>query len=100
MFESLASCFAFRCSASLNMTRTECGRSPVLMRYWKVNQFSRSIVLIGMMGVGKSSVGRCLQHRTGLALHDTDVIVAVNFEMSIPEIFSKFGEQRFREAET
>ena len=35
-----------------------------------------------------------------MALHDTDEIVAASFEMSIPEIFSKFGEQRFREAET
>jgi shikimate kinase len=60
----------------------------------------KSIVLIGMMGAGKSSVGRCLQRRTGLACLDTDEIVAAKFEMSIPEIFSKHGEQRFRDAET
>jgi shikimate kinase len=70
------------------------------MRYWNVNQLSRSIVLIGMMGAGKSSVGRCLHRRTGLALHDTDEIVAANFGISIPEIFSRHGEQPFREAET
>ena len=70
------------------------------MRYWIVNRQSRSIVLIGMMGVGKSSVGRCLHHRTGLALHDTDEIVAANFGMPISEIFPKFGEQDFRQAET
>ena len=52
------------------------------------------------MGAGKSSVGRCLHRRTGLALHDTDEIVASKFGMSIPEIFPKFGEQRFRQAET
>ncbi len=65
-----------------------------------VNQLSRSIVLIGMMGAGKSSVGRCLHRRTGLALHDTDEIVAASFGMPISEIFPKFGEQRFRQAET
>jgi shikimate kinase len=65
-----------------------------------VNQFSRSIVFIGMMGAGKSSVGRCLQRRTGLELHDTDEIVAANFGMSIPEIFAEHGEKKFREAET
>jgi shikimate kinase len=65
-----------------------------------VNQLSRSIVLIGMMGAGKSCVGPCLHRRTGLALHDTDEIVAANFGMPISEIFPKFGEPRFRQAET
>jgi shikimate kinase len=53
-----------------------------------------------MMGAGKSSVGRCLNRRTGLALHDTDEIVAANFRMSISEIFAKHGEKEFRAAET
>lgn len=70
------------------------------MRYWIVNRQGRSIVLIGMMGAGKSSVGCCLHRRTGLALRDTDAIVAANFGMSISEIFPKFGEQGFRQAET
>jgi shikimate kinase len=70
------------------------------MRYWIVNRQSRSIVLVGMMGAGKSSVGRCLHRRTGLALHDTDEIVAANFGMSIPEIFAEHGDKKFREAET
>jgi len=52
------------------------------------------------MGAGKSSVGRCLHRRTGLAVHDTDEIVASKFAMSIPEIFAKHGEKKFREAET
>jgi shikimate kinase len=65
-----------------------------------VQQVSRSIALIGMMGAGKSSVGRCLHRRTGLALHDTEEIVTSNFGMSIPEIFAEHGEKKFREAET
>jgi shikimate kinase len=65
-----------------------------------VNRPGKSIVLIGMMGAGKSCVGRCLQRRTELALVDTDDIVASKFGISIPEIFSKYGEQGFREAET
>ena len=60
---------------------------------------SRSIVLIGMMGAGKSSVGRCLQRRTGLARFDTDEIVSSKFGLSISEIFSTHGERRFREVE-
>jgi shikimate kinase len=70
------------------------------MTYYFVYGDAKSIVLIGMMGAGKSCVGRCLQRRTKLALIDTDDIVASKFGISIPEIFSKYGEQRFREAET
>ncbi|HAF02510.1 MAG TPA: shikimate kinase [Spartobacteria bacterium] len=62
--------------------------------------FAKSIVLIGMMGAGKSSVGRCLQRRTGLSRFDTDEMAATKLGMSIPEIFSKFGEEKFREIET
>jgi shikimate kinase len=53
-----------------------------------------------MMGAGKSSVGRCLHRRTGLALQDTDEVVASKFGISIPEIFAAHGEKRFRHAET
>jgi shikimate kinase len=53
-----------------------------------------------MMGAGKSSVGRCLQRRTGLARFDTDEIVSSKFGLSISEIFSTHGESRFREVET
>ena len=52
-----------------------------------------------MMGAGKSSVGRCLNRRTGLALKDTDEIVAAKFGMSIAQIFQEHGEKQFREAE-
>jgi shikimate kinase len=60
----------------------------------------RSIVLIGMMGAGKSSVGRCLEQRTGLRRFDTDEIVSTRLGMSIADIFSKLGEEEFRRAET
>jgi shikimate kinase/3-dehydroquinate synthase len=60
----------------------------------------KSIVLVGMMGAGKSSVGACLRRRTGLGLLDTDEIVASKFGMSIPEVFARYGEKKFREAET
>src|SRR5882724_12154323 len=67
--------------------------------YCSVN-FARSIVLIGMMGAGKSSVGRCLERGTGLSRFDTDEIAAARLGLSIPEIFAKFGEEKFREIET
>ena len=70
------------------------------MRYCIVNRQRRSIALIGMMGAGKSSVGRCLHRRTGLGLHDTDEIVAAKFGKSIPDIFAEHGEKTFRDMET
>ena len=70
------------------------------MRYLIMSRVGRSIVLIGMMGSGKSSVGRCLHRMTGLALLQTDEMVASNFKMPIPEIFAKHGEKKFRAAET
>ena len=70
------------------------------MTYCAMERSGKSIVLIGMMGAGKSSVGRCLQRRTGLARFDTDEIVAAKFGLSIPEIFSRHGEKEFRDAET
>jgi shikimate kinase len=60
---------------------------------------ARSIVLIGMMGAGKSSVGRCLQRRTGLLRFDIDEIVATRLGTSISEFFAKHGEEEFRSAE-
>lgn len=70
------------------------------MRYWLVERADKSIVLIGMMGAGKSSVAHCLRRKTGLAGVDTDEIVMSKFGVSIPEIFSAYGEDKFREAET
>ena len=70
------------------------------MRYSSVIGVRKSIVLIGMMGAGKSSVGACLRQQTGWRLLDTDEIVASTFGMWIPEIFAEHGEKKFREAET
>jgi shikimate kinase len=60
----------------------------------------QSIVLIGFMGAGKSSIGKALARKTGLPRFDTDEIVARRFDLSVTEIFSQFGEEDFRDAET
>jgi len=61
---------------------------------------AKSIVLIGFMGTGKSSVGRILEKQTGFHRFDTDEMVSSKLNMSIQEIFSKHGEEKFRAAET
>lgn len=58
-----------------------------------------SIVLIGFMGSGKSTIGRALAQRLGFAFVDTDEIVAARAGMPIPEIFRREGEAGFRKHE-
>src|SRR5271169_5124772 len=60
---------------------------------------TRSIVLVGMMGAGKSSVGRRLAARLGLAFVDADAEIESAAGMTIPEIFAKHGEADFRSGE-
>jgi shikimate kinase len=59
----------------------------------------RSIVLIGMMGAGKSSVGRRLAARLGLAFIDADSEIEAAAGMSIADIFAAHGEAYFRSGE-
>lgn len=59
----------------------------------------RSIVLVGMMGAGKSSVGRRLAGRLGLSFVDADTEIEAAAGMTIPEIFAKHGEPYFRSGE-
>ena len=60
---------------------------------------SKNIVLIGMMGCGKTTVGRLLARRLGLELVDTDALIEQRQGRSIPDIFALEGEERFRELE-
>ncbi len=60
----------------------------------------RNIILCGFMGSGKTSVGKILAQKLGLAFYDTDLLIEKNTKMSIPEIFEKLGESYFRELET
>jgi shikimate kinase len=59
-----------------------------------------AIVLIGFMGAGKSSVGRTLARLTGRPRFDTDEMVSARFGLSISEIFERYGEEKFRKAES
>ena len=60
----------------------------------------RSVVLVGMMGAGKSTIGRRLAARLGLRFFDADIEIEVaHAGMTIPEIFATHGEPYFRDGE-
>jgi shikimate kinase len=59
----------------------------------------RAVVLVGMMGSGKSSVGRRLATRLGLPFVDADTEIETAAGMTIPEIFAQRGETEFRDGE-
>jgi shikimate kinase len=59
----------------------------------------RMIVLVGMMGAGKSTVGRRLAARLRLPFADADTEIEAAAGMSIPEIFENHGEPYFRDGE-
>jgi shikimate kinase len=59
----------------------------------------RSVVLVGMMGAGKSSIGRRLAARLSIPFVDADNEIEVAHRMSIPDIFSTYGEAYFRAGE-
>ena len=59
----------------------------------------RSVVLVGLMGAGKSTVGRRLAARLGLPFTDADHEIETAAGMSIPDIFALHGEPYFRDGE-
>src|SRR5436305_8201228 len=71
------------------------GSSPAIL----ARLGDRSIVLIGMMGVGKSSIGRRLGARLGVPFVDADTEIERAAGMSIADIFARHGEAAFRSGE-
>jgi shikimate kinase len=64
-----------------------------------VERLDRPIVLVGMMGVGKSTVGKKLASLLHLEFCDADEAIEEAAQMSVSEIFDRFGEASFRDGE-
>jgi shikimate kinase len=60
---------------------------------------SRSIVFIGLMGAGKTAIGRRVANALGLAFIDSDHEIETVSRMTIPELFERYGEPEFRALE-
>lgn len=64
-----------------------------------VERLDRPVVLVGMMGVGKSTVGRKLATLLHLDFRDADDAIEEAAQMTVSEIFERFGEAYFRDGE-
>ncbi len=60
----------------------------------------KTVVLVGMPGSGKTAVGRALAAALGVDLRDSDTEIVESAQMSIAEIFERFGEPFFRDRES
>lgn len=81
-------------------TGTEISNKVIQDIHDRLQQEMHNIILIGMPGSGKSTIGRLLSDRLGKSFVDADVCVEEKAKMSIPEIFKTQGEPGFRKIES
>lgn len=60
----------------------------------------KNIVLIGMSGAGKTTIGMAMSYKLKMAFVDMDAFIEKKYDMSISEMFEKYGEEYFRNLET
>ncbi|ODT69306.1 MAG: shikimate kinase [Pelagibacterium sp. SCN 63-23] len=81
------------------MSRTDSGSRQGRARALVNRLAEKPVVLVGMMGAGKTTVGRRLASRLGRQFIDSDEEIERAAQMSIPEIFEQRGEAEFRAGE-
>ena len=81
--------------------KPSCIAPPVMSRHPLPfdGRLDRPIVLVGLMGAGKSTVGRRLARRLGLPFVDSDTEIEDAAGLSAGEVFQRFGERDFRDGE-
>lgn len=65
-----------------------------------VGALKKTVVMVGMMGAGKTAVGRALAARLGVPFLDSDAEIETAANMTVPEIFERDGEAFFRDKES
>ena len=63
-------------------------------------ELKKTVVMVGMMGSGKTAVGGALARLLGVEFRDSDAEIVLAANMTIPEIFARDGEQFFRQRES
>jgi shikimate kinase len=82
------------------MTDTILNLAPSLGERAKAALGKRNLVLVGLMGAGKSAIGRIVAQQLGLPFVDTDTEIERVSRMTIAELFAAYGEDEFRALET
>jgi shikimate kinase len=88
-----------------NLCRERKSRFPTLAEHGEsgvsraMRKLEKTLVLVGMMGAGKTSVGRRLASTLGVPFRDADVEIEAAAGCTINEIFERFGEPAFRSGE-
>ncbi|MBN9335364.1 shikimate kinase [Devosia sp.] len=82
------------------MSKTETGARSARAKALVERLSGRPLILVGMMGAGKTTVGRRLAARLGRRFLDSDEEIEKAAQMTIPEIFAQRGEPEFRAGET
>jgi shikimate kinase len=95
----VANAFALQPSRYIGRIAMHSTTNPFSAKFGDKPRLNRPLVLVGMMGVGKSTVGRQLGHALGLEFIDSDDEITIASGMSIAEIFDRFGEDYFRDGE-
>lgn len=88
---------AFAAELFLNTT---VDRSEIDRVYKELVTLKRNIVLVGMPGCGKTTVGKLLAKATGKTFIDTDEVIVKRENKPIPQIFAEVGEKGFRKIES
>ena len=86
--------------ASEKFTGSNIPKSVTDSVYKEILLDKKNIVLIGMPGCGKTTIGKAVAKETEKEFIDTDDEIVRKTGMSIPEIFQKYGERKFREIES
>ncbi len=87
-------------ASAIFQDREEYPDSVIKSVYDKILSEKENIVLIGMPGCGKSTIGKLLSEKTGKALIDTDELIVQNTGKQITDIFAESGEKAFRDMES
>ena len=83
----------------LSATLEEMGDATDIQADPAAARIDRTIVMVGLMGAGKTSIGRRLAQRLGLAFIDADHEIEMAAGCTIEEIFERYGEAAFRDGE-
>jgi len=70
-----------------------------IIHYININLLDKPIIIVGMMGAGKSAIGRLLAKSLNRIFYDIDENIENNYKMKIYDIFEEYGENKFRDIE-